>query len=1074
MPPTTIAFPSSMQQHPVNGQQPAHWGVVRRDGPVTTTNGTSNPRNQTEVIRTGSDMVVNSAPKKNIVISCQSWKPAPPTVFKRTAEPVVAPVSRPPYQVVTGQPMKLVKDPNGQWTKTVPPLVIARPVTGDSMGGLVYVDAADMTNSSTATSTVTSTSLDSDEYLIEEDDGNEDSNFDISFDMLPDNESESGAGSQAVADLVEEEQVEEVAPAPAPATSAPPAVPTETVLAKANEESLIFLVPHQPLVTKRMHEMVQRDPLYPLEWHIQRAKKRLKKSAHSLDRIKTEASRLVELEITRGRITQTDEEAGGDLIKLMSRTECELALEYDMNWINRRVAGDWKPKIREKRLRSADAISTVDEVAAAGSDSTLKRKWNSMNFELELDSTKTLYKRHKSLLCEESIVEHSSDDLSECDQSDEVILMPATANLDVVMLDQEDLFAGMDVKAEPMNVGEDPLEETKDKVRECFRPSDVGGQPLNGFDFINWESNVGRLFGSSLSFVVNDYGLIDLQLAVAEEEPDLEYEERLQDIRKRNHRRQALAQDAATTKADEDGSFWSQYMERRGSFAAPAYMFRHIMGKEHHLRVGMQLELIDPENLCQTTRGVVSEDLGGRVGIQIKHLGTRYYNKNSWKLFPIGFSAEISMARSGQVPEKKSLLNYENKELVRQTLKWKSRFHVNWQVEALDWQGSGVLRPATIRKIIRNRLLVVFDGDVQKGTNGWWVPKSSFWCTEDSPLIRPINYHAQVNVPFTPPQFPWGKYLKARKTTAAPTTAFCTRPKVPFCVGMQLEAVDRINPSVLRPATVLEVNDFEIKIVYDTFPNGDSSYAMWTWDDSEDLFPVRWSLRHNHRLVTPDWTPYCVKRFCRDVGNRDRDRSTHTSLQMCPYRMPDFFHDHQIDAELAARFTRFPKMLMNRQNKSSTGMSGVVLNGGGAGQKDDKRDAIIAVLEERLKKKSILLNNCKAVSDYGPTLKHNYKYWRNCTKLLMGRVDPKNPILWTCAQVEEYIDAVPNCRHLGGVFAMNEIDGEALLSMTERDLSDVLNLKQGVVIKIHNAIVRLRASVIEAWEFAYRSNPKPK
>lgn len=1079
MAPTTIAFPSPMQQHPVgvvNGQQPPQWGLIRRDNPVPTTNGTrehSSTSNRTEVIKTIPGMVANSASKKNIVISCNSWQraPVPPTVLKSTTEQAPSTFTRPQYHLATSQPppLKLAKDPSGQWTRIGQPP--ARPVTGDSMGAIV--GGAGVTNS--ATSTVISTPMDSDsEYVIEEedDDNNEDSNnFDISFEMLQENESETGSAA-----VVEEEIIEEVEREPQPAPTPSPATPTETAK-RSNEESVIFLVPHQTLVTKRPDETANRDALYPLEWHIQRAKKRLKKSALSLNRNKGDSSGLVELEITRGRITQTNDDAAngisgdasGDLIKLMSRTECELALEYDMNWINRRLTEDWKPMVRAKRLRSADAVSSTVEVA-----SSLKRKWSSMNFDLELDPTKTLYKRHKSLLCEESIVEQSSDDFSEGDQSDgnaEVILMPPIAELDDMMMNQDDLFAGMDIKAEPMTVGEDPLEETKDKVRECFRPSE-GGQPLNGFEFINWGGNVGSLFGSSLSFFVNEYGLMDLTLGVKEEEPDLEYEERLHDIRKRNNRRQILAQDAATMKADEDGSFWSQYMESRGSFAAPAYMFRHIMGKEHHLRVGMQLELIDPENLCQTTRGVVAEDLGGRVAIQIKNLGLRYYNKNSWKLFPVGFSRETSMATSGKEVEKKSLLNYENKELVRQTLKWKSRFQKNWQVEALDWQGSGALRPATIRKIIRNRILVVFDGDLQKG-NSSWVPKSSYWCTEDSPLIRPINYHVQAKVPFAPPHFPWGKYLKSRKTTAAPNTAFSTRPKVPFCVGMQLEAVDRINPHVLRPATVLAVNDFEIKIVYDTFPNGDTSYAMWTWDDSEDLFPVRWSLRHNHKLVTPDWLPYCVKRFCRDVGNRNRERNTHTSLQMCPYRMPDFFHDKQIDAELAARFTRFPKMLTNRQNKVQTGMSGAVLSGGSSGQTEDKRDAIIAVLEERLKKKSILLNNCKAVVDYGPTLKHNYKYWKNCTKLLMGRVDPKNPILWTCAQVEEYIDAVPNCRHLGGVFAMNEIDGEALLSMTMRDLSDVLNLKQGVVIKIHNAIVRLRASVIDAWEFAYRSNPRP-
>ena len=77
-------------------------------------------------------------------------------------------------------------------------------------------------------------------------------------------------------------------------------------------------------------------------------------------------------------------------------------------------------------------------------------------------------------------------------------------------------------------------------------------------------------------------------------------------------------------------------------------------------------------------------------------------------------------------------------------------------------------------------------------------------------------------------------------------------------------------------------------------------------------------------------------------------------------------------------------------------------------------------------------------------------------EVFVNRFDKPDVCKWSCDDVSEFINFVPNCSGSAELFASEEIDGEALLLIKEYDLIKLLNLKLGEAIKIYNYIKKLK------------------
>lgn len=98
------------------------------------------------------------------------------------------------------------------------------------------------------------------------------------------------------------------------------------------------------------------------------------------------------------------------------------------------------------------------------------------------------------------------------------------------------------------------------------------------------------------------------------------------------------------------------------------------------------------------------------------------------------------------------------------------------------------------------------------------------------------------------PQFTWEGYLRINRAEPVPKDAFHTREPKAFTKGMALEVVDKKNPSLIRPATILTIQDYRIKVLFIGWPE---KYAYWVDDDSNDIYPAGYCKKTGHPIECP-------------------------------------------------------------------------------------------------------------------------------------------------------------------------------------------------------------------------------
>ncbi|XP_075941391.1 lethal(3)malignant brain tumor-like protein 4 isoform X3 [Anarhichas minor] len=112
----------------------------------------------------------------------------------------------------------------------------------------------------------------------------------------------------------------------------------------------------------------------------------------------------------------------------------------------------------------------------------------------------------------------------------------------------------------------------------------------------------------------------------------------------------------------------------------------------------------------------------------------------------------------------------------------------------------------------------------------------------------------------------WQQYLNEQKTEAAPLSLFTQSQCVPsrrtgFKVGMKLEGVDPLHPSMFCVLTVAEVIGCRLRLHIDGYSE---CYDFWVNSDSADIRQTGWCKDNNHKLHPPkghsetafDWQHY--------------------------------------------------------------------------------------------------------------------------------------------------------------------------------------------------------------------------
>ncbi|XP_031998147.1 lethal(3)malignant brain tumor-like protein 1 isoform X2 [Hylobates moloch] len=198
----------------------------------------------------------------------------------------------------------------------------------------------------------------------------------------------------------------------------------------------------------------------------------------------------------------------------------------------------------------------------------------------------------------------------------------------------------------------------------------------------------------------------------------------------------------------------------------------------------------------------------------------------------------------------------------------KNGFKLGMKLEGIDPQHPSMYFILTVAEVCGYRLRLHFDG---------YSECHDFWVNANSPDIHPAGWFEKTGHKLQPPkgykeeEFSWSQYLRSTRAQAAPKLLFVSQshspPPLGFQVGMKLEAVDRMNPSLVCVASVTDVVDSRFLVHFD---NWDDTYDYWCDPSSPYIHPVGWCQKQGKPLTPPQDYPdpdnFCWEKYLEETG----------------------------------------------------------------------------------------------------------------------------------------------------------------------------------------------------------------
>uniref|UniRef100_A0A8C6PVW2 Lethal(3)malignant brain tumor-like protein 1 n=1 Tax=Nothobranchius furzeri TaxID=105023 RepID=A0A8C6PVW2_NOTFU len=192
----------------------------------------------------------------------------------------------------------------------------------------------------------------------------------------------------------------------------------------------------------------------------------------------------------------------------------------------------------------------------------------------------------------------------------------------------------------------------------------------------------------------------------------------------------------------------------------------------------------------------------------------------------------------------------------------KNGFKQGMKLEGIDPQHPSMYFVLTVAEVCGYRLRLHFDG---------YSDCHDFWVNANSPDIHPAGWCESTGHKLHTPkgckeeEFTWTNYLRMTKAQVAPKELFAS----PGRIGMKLEAVDRMNPSLICVATVTDLVDNRFLVHFD---NWDDTYDYWCNASSPYIHPVGWCQERNLPLTPPQDYPdlgqFSWSRYLEETGSK--------------------------------------------------------------------------------------------------------------------------------------------------------------------------------------------------------------
>ncbi|KAL4616877.1 lethal(3)malignant brain tumor-like protein 4 isoform X2 [Arapaima gigas] len=547
---------------------------------------------------------------------------------------------------------------------------------------------------------------------------------------------------------------------------------------------------------------------------------------------------------------------------------------------------------------------------------------------------------------------------------------------------------------------------------------------------------------------------------------------------------------------------WDNYLEEEKAIAAPVRLFTEQQSFPHNkngFKVGMRLEGIDPLHPSMFCVLTVAEVIGYRLRLHIDGYSECYdfwVNADSPDIQPAGW-CEMTGHKlhppKGYKEDEFDWVKYQeacNAQIAPNNL-FKTqnstvsspKVEVGMKLEAVDRKNPCLVCVATVADIAEDRFLVHFDN---------WDDTYDYWCDASSPYIHPVGWCQDHGRPLTAPQghpnpeyFSWEEYLEETKSSAVPAQAFSMRAPHRFQINMKLETVDRRNPMLIRVATIVDTEDYRVKIHFDGWHE---KFDFWVDSDHPDLHPVSWCARTGHPLESPlrptalkssTGQGVCPTLGCRGVGHIKGARYTgHHSAFGCPYSdmnmkkeaiLPDRLGGERQITFVPVHFVQKTKRLCPAEDGQSDKSNCCHVDdrlGHSAKYLEIKEEDEEIDLHSMFKGMWHGVENLQQVLHQSVFLSAMSAHpgrdlplcWEQHCKLLPGVVGvaASHVELWTSNQVSTFIHSLPGCEEQAKQFKEEQIDGKAFLLLTQRDIVKIMGMKLGPALKIYNSILMFK------------------
>ncbi|XP_063065648.1 lethal(3)malignant brain tumor-like protein 1 [Engraulis encrasicolus] len=232
----------------------------------------------------------------------------------------------------------------------------------------------------------------------------------------------------------------------------------------------------------------------------------------------------------------------------------------------------------------------------------------------------------------------------------------------------------------------------------------------------------------------------------------------------------------------------------------------------------------------------------------------------------------------------------------------KNEFRQGMKLEGIDPQHPSMYFVLTVAEVCGYRLRLHFDG--YSDCHDFWVNANctdihaAGWCESTGhKLYTPKGCKEE--------EFSWSSYLRITKAQAAPKELFASAGRTDmecgFEVGMKLEAVDRMNPSLICVATVTDVVDDRFLVHFD---NWDDTYDYWCDATSPYIHPIGWCQERGLPLTPPQDYPdpgrFAWDKYLEETG------STAVPAENFRVRAP---HGFEVQMKLEAVDKRSPGLI---------------------------------------------------------------------------------------------------------------------------------------------------------------------